>query len=77
MKKIKELKIKTTYTVVLCDIEVSDEVYEILSECYDYGGDVSPNSMNNEEEIAANWLNDKIQESDAMDWEYEIEDFQD
>ena len=30
MKKIKELNVSVTYEVTLCDIEVSDEVYEAL-----------------------------------------------
>ena len=30
MKKIKELNVSVTYEVTLCDIEVSDEIYEAL-----------------------------------------------
>lgn len=81
MKKIKELKIKVTYTVRLCDVEVSDEVYEALGECYDKGGDVPmPDecTLNGQEELAcaSEWLSDNANESDAMDWEFEIEDFE-
>ena len=81
MKKIKELKIKAIYTVILCDVEVSDEVYEALGECYDKGGDVPmPDecTINGEEELASasEWLTDNINESDAIDWEFEIEDFE-
>lgn len=75
MKTIKDLTIKVTYIVGLDNVEVSDEVYDALSQCYYNGGDVSPNGMTGEEAIAAEWLNDNIRESDAMDWEYEINDF--
>lgn len=82
MKKIKELKIKVTYTVGLCDVEVSDKVYEALGECYDKGGDVPmPDecTLNGEKELtcASEWLSDNVNESDAMDWKFEIDDFQD
>lgn len=76
MKVIKGLTVEVTYRVSLGNVEVSDEVYDALSRCYDDGGDVSPLGMTDEEVIAAEWLNDNISESDATDWEYEIEDFQ-
>lgn len=77
MKTIKDLTIKVTYRVGLGDVEVSDEVYDALGECYDKGGDVSGASTctTDEESIASEWLSDNIREADAMDWEYEIEDF--
>lgn len=77
MKIIKDLTVKVTYRVSLDNVEVPDEVYDALSECYDDGVDISPNSMTDEDEIAANWLDDNIKESDSTDWEYEIEEFQD
>lgn len=75
MKTIKDLTVTVTYRVKLDNVEVSDEVYDALSQCYDDGGDVSPMGMTDEEAIAAEWLNDNILASDAMDWEFEIEDF--
>lgn len=75
MKTIKDLTIKVTYRVGLGNVEVSDEVYDALSQCYYNGGYVTPDGMTNEESIAAEWLNDNIRESDAMEWEYEIDDF--
>lgn len=75
MKKIKDLTIKVTYIVELDNVEVSDKVYDALAQCYYNGGNVSPDGMTNEESIAAGWLNDNIRESDAMEWEYDINDF--
>ena len=77
MKTIKDLTVKVTYTVGLSNVQVSDEVYEALSNCYDKGGEVDPDSFNNEEQTASEGLSDHIHEADAMDWEYDIEDFND
>lgn len=80
MKTIKDLTIKVTYRVGLGNVEVPDEVYNALGECYDRGGDVPmPDecSINGQPELveAAEWLTDNIRQNDAMDWEFEIEDF--
>lgn len=74
MKVIKDLTITVTYTVGLSDVEVSDEVYEALSSCYDEGGEVSPDSFDKHAQIASEWMADNIHEADAMAWEYEIVD---
>lgn len=75
MKTIEDLTVKVTYTVILSYVEVPERVYDALAQCYDEGGVVSQNNMTDEEAIAAEWLNDNIKESDAMEWEYEIHDF--
>lgn len=78
MKTIKDLTIKVTYRVGLGNVKVSDEVYDALGECYDKGGDVSEVSTctTDKVSIASEWLSDNIREADAMNWEYEIEDFE-
>ena len=48
---------------------------EALSNCYDKGGKVTEDGFDDKEQIASEWLSDHIHETDAMDWEYEIEDF--
>lgn len=75
MKVINDLTIVVTYTVGLGNVEVSDEVYEALSSCYDEGGEVSPDSFDKHAQIASEWLSDNIHEADAMNLEYEIVDF--
>lgn len=75
MKNIKDLTIKVTYRVELGNVEVSDEVYNELAKAYDEGGDVP--EWDDELENAKEWLSDNIREADAMEWEYEIDDFQD
>ncbi|MBT1285937.1 hypothetical protein [Phocaeicola dorei] len=77
MKTIKDLTIKVTYTVGLSNVQVSDDVYEALSNCYDEGGQVTTDGFDNEEQTASEWLSDHVHESDAIDWEYEIKDFND
>ena len=81
MKTIKDLTIKVTYTVGLCDVEMPDNVYDALSQFYDEGGEVPmPDEcfIRGGEELrcAAEWILDNIQEADAMDWEYEITEFE-
>lgn len=77
MKTIKGLTVKVTYRVSLGNVEVSDDAYEALGECYDKGGDVPmPNESDEDSAEASEWLSDNIREADAMDWEYEIEDFE-
>lgn len=75
MKNIKDLTIKVTYRVGLGNVEVTDEVYNELAKAYDEGGDVP--EWDDELENAKEWLSDNIREADAMEWEYEIDDFQD
>lgn len=75
MKKIKYLTIKVTYSVGLSDVEVPDKVYDELAKAYDEGGHVP--EWDDELENANEWLIDNIRQEDAMDWEFEIDDFQD
>ena len=75
MMKIKDLTIKVTYIVGLGNIEVPDEVYNELAKAYDEGGDVP--GWDDELENANEWLLDNIRQNDAMEWEFEIEDFRD
>lgn len=76
MRIIKKLTVKMTYRVGLGNVEVPDDVYDSLAKCYDEGGDVPmPNESDEGFAEASEWLADNIREADAMDWEYEIEDF--
>ena len=63
------------FRVGLGNVEVPDEVYNELAKAYDEGGDVP--EWDDELENAKEWLSDNIREADAMEWEYEIDDFQD
>lgn len=75
MKKIKDLTIKVIYKVGLSNVEVPDEVYNELAKAYDEGGDVP--EWDDELENANEWLLDNIRQNDAMEWEFEIDDFRD
>ena len=77
MKKIKSLTVKMTYRVELVNVKVPDAVYDSLAKCYDGSGDV-PNPYESDEDSAeaSEWLSDNIREADALEWEYEIEDFE-
>lgn len=74
MKTMKDLTVTVTYTVGLCDVEVPNHVYDALIKCYDRGGRVHPDDSGEDEQIALEWLGNNMQESDAMSWEYEIDD---
>lgn len=82
MKIIKDLRVKATYTVCLSEVEVPDEIYDALRNAYEEGGRVpDPDECccrgNDALAKASEWLSDNIQESDAIDWESEIEDIVD
>lgn len=72
MKTIKDLTVKVTYTVGLSDVEVPENVYDALIECYDNCEEISADDVAND--IAFEWILDNIHESDAMDWKCEIDD---
>lgn len=78
MKKIESITVEVKYTVTLNDLEVKDDVYESLRTAYDKGGFVPASCEVNDDALikAAEWLEDKIHESDAHDWEYSIDDFE-
>ena len=80
MKTIKDITVKMTFRVGLGNVKVPDKVYDALAQCYDEGGDVPmPDecTISGREDLAeaAEWLSDNIKPGDAMDWEFEIEDF--
>lgn len=76
--KVKNLDVKVTYRVGLSDVEVSDELYEALQHLGDYG-EISCDLIDADEQIemAFEWLEDNIRETDAYDMEYEITDMED
>ena len=78
MKKIKDLTVTVTYTVGLCDVEVSEKVFNALNALADRGC-VHCNLVGQDEQVdtAFEWLGDNINEGDACNWEYEIEEMED
>ena len=74
MKKIKSLKVKTTFKVGLGDIEVPDGVFEQLQEISEIGETVDPVSFDYAE--SAEWLRDHIHLRDCFECEWEIEDME-
>ena len=74
MKKIKDLTVTVTYTVGLHDVEVSEKVYDDLNALADKGR-VNCDLMNLDEQVCTGfeWLSDHIHESDACDWNYEVD----
>ena len=71
MKKIKELNVSVTYEVTLCDIEVSDKVYEALEN----NDEISTQdcfSSESEEATALDWLSTHVREENGSEWNYSI-----
>lgn len=70
---------KTITINVTCsyDVEITtdvpDDVYDQLCGIYDNGGAISDSDMDNSK--AMDWLADNINESDALNWEYKLNDF--
>lgn len=77
MKRIKDLTVTVTYTVGLGDIEVNEKVFDALKALEDRGC-VHCNLVGRDEQIdtAFEWLGDNINENDACNWEYEIEEME-
>lgn len=79
-KNIKELIVTVKYTVLLSDVEVSEDIYTALCDANDDGGNVPAEcdiDSNNESLLkASEWLSANIHESDACDWEFDIVDIE-
>lgn len=78
MKIIKDLTIRMTYRVSLNDVQVPNKVYKAMFECYAEGGKVPmPDEcvINGRADltVAPEWLVKHVRESDAVDWDIEIE----
>lgn len=72
MKKINNLSITVTYTVIFSDLEVADEVFESLYNVSDEGGHVD--ELNNSHSKAQDWISDNVKDDDACEWEYTVYD---
>ncbi len=75
MKKIENLEVTVTYHAGYGGIEVPDDIYEALMNLQ---GPVNCDntSLSDEEQKALEWLADNVKESDANNWEYEIDDIE-
>ena len=71
MKKIKELNVEVTFSVGLCDLEVSDKVYDQLVDAEGFGLSIS--SYTSKYTDALDFLADKVSLDDALECEYEVE----
>ena len=77
MKRIKDLTVTVTYTVGLSDVEVNEKVFDALNALADRGS-VHCNLVDRDEQVgtAFEWLGDNINENDACNWEYEMEEME-
>ena len=77
MKRIKDLTVTVTYTVSLSDVEVNEKVFDALNALADRGC-LHCNLVDRDELVgtAFEWLGDNINENDACNWEYEIEEME-
>ena len=71
MKKIKELNVEVTFSVGLCDLEVSDKVYDQLVDAGDRGLSISGDTSKYSD--ALDFLADEVSLSDALECEYEVD----
>lgn len=72
MKKIENIQVTVTYSVELNDIEVPDEVYEGLVNGWTFDSEAM--NMTKEESAAMDWIEANIEETDATEWRYEVDD---
>lgn len=73
MITIKDLTVKVTYTVGLCEVEMPEEVHKQLLEAFGNGDEIEMGGLS-EYPDAYEWLSCNIRERDCMDWCAEIED---
>jgi nucleoside-triphosphatase THEP1 len=73
MKKIKNLKVKVTYTVGVGDFEAPENVVEQLKKAMDKSKGISMDEYGYFEE-ASQWLQQNIRERDSMEWSVEVEE---
>lgn len=74
MKRLKNLTVSCTYTVGLTDVEVPDEVYEGLASRDDFAADML--NQTDEEGAAFEWIRDNIEEQDAMERKFQVDDME-
>jgi hypothetical protein len=74
MKNVERLSITVTYEVGLHDIGVPDEVYEQLLAAAEQGKSIYGDGDKYQE--ATEWLNNNINEHDAFECYYEINDIE-
>jgi hypothetical protein len=70
MKKIKNITVKVTYEVSLSNIEVKDEVYNDLLECYETGEDIDGDSC----DTVMDFIDSYVHEDTCDDICFEIQD---
>jgi hypothetical protein len=75
MKMIKNMRVTLQYTVELSDLLVKDDIFDALCSCYDRNVALIRNTSDREEQEAFLYLNQNVNEDDAMDWSYEIDSF--
>ena len=78
MANIKDLTVKMTIRVGLQDIEVSDRVkigLEKMSNIGEFTDDDANRTRDNDLIAAFDWLNSNINDEDAIDIAYDIEEF--
>ena len=71
MTKIKELNVEVTFSVGLCDLEVSDKVYDQLVDAEDFGLSIS--GYTSKWSDARDFLADNVSLEDVLECEYEVE----
>jgi len=74
MATVKDLTVRISYRVTLCDVEMPNDVYDQIHEANENGNDIHLGGVSEYPE-ALQWLMDNIREGDCIDWEAEIEDF--
>lgn len=76
MAKIKNIKVKVSYTVWLEDVDVSDKVLESLMDLYILGNVKSDYRSTESLDDAYEWVSDNIVQADAIEIDTEVEELE-
>ena len=70
--KLKKLEVRVEYIVGLGDLEVPKAIGKELKEVFEKGNTVNGDDLKYTKSLE--WLNAKIDNNDAFEWNYEIEE---
>lgn len=75
MKTIKNITVKVTYIASYSNVEATDEEFEAICNSYDEDFMLGSGAEYDNDDACrtSEWISDNIRDSDAMEWEYEIE----
>ena len=74
MKKVDNIRVEVEYVVELSDFEIPQELFEEMEDLQ--GHTIYPSLAQTDCPEVLDWLSENIEEKDAFEWSYEIEEIE-